>query len=143
MGNEHSNPCKELGFQGKTIGTAQLEELWKKYDKNQNGILEVDEVTAFCHDFGQALNHPISSSEAKKLFDLHSTGKGLTKDQFFGLFVDVAHDVASPSSRVSMTQSLLSHGTDEVPSILPVSEAPSLPPDFEFDRIKRDLVCDK
>ena len=130
MGNKQSNPCKVLGFQGKQIGTAQLEELWNKYDKNHNGILEAEEVEAFCHDFGQAIDHPISSADASQLFQTHATGSGLTKEQFFGLFVDFVHDLDASdpgSSRLSMTQSLVSHGTDAVPSAMPISEMQEVP----------------
>ena len=129
MGSSQSNPCRALGFEGKPIGTAQLQELWNKYDKNHNGILEADEVEKFCLDLGQAINHPISVSEAKALYDAHNTGTGLTKDQFFSLFVAVAQeaDQSDPSaSRLNMTESLLSHGSDEVPSPSPALITPIL-----------------
>ena len=37
MGNSSSNPCKELGFEGKVIGTAELNELWTKFPTQHFG----------------------------------------------------------------------------------------------------------
>ena len=110
MGNNQSNPCKELGVQGKLIGIDQLDALWTMYDKNNNGTLEADELEAFCHDFGQAIDHQIPPYQANKLFQTYATGSGLTKEQFLSLFVDLARYLSK--YRMKMTEALSSHGTD-------------------------------
>src|SRR3989338_10210144 len=168
MGNHHgsTNPCAELGLNGKTIGTAELTGLWDKYDADKSGKLDGKETVSFLQDFGTTMGRPISKSEAESYYQTHNSGgSGLTKDQFFGLFVEVAQEITKDpvAGRLGMTASLLDHsGAADLPSSEPVlpsmyetMEAPPISetevppiPDFSFGRrteIKEErlFVCDK
>src|SRR3989338_4472983 len=125
MGNHHgsTNPCAELGLNGKTIGTAELTGLWDKYDADKSGKLDGKETVSFLQDFGVTMGRPISKSEAKSYYQTHNHGgSGLTKDQFFGLFVETAQEITKDpaSGRLGMTASLLDHsGVSDVPTAEP------------------------
>src|SRR3989338_3079103 len=123
MGNSHGNPCQELGFEGKTIGTAELEGLWAKYDKDGNGRLDEKETVSFLLDFGSAVGSAISKRAAKDYYRAHCASKeGLTKVEFFALFVDIAHAEAPAAGRIEMTSSLMEAGGQMAFDVIDPSE---------------------
>lgn len=105
------NPCKALAVDSKVIGSQDLQQIWDKYDKDGNGMLDWHEITQFLKDLSEAIHTQISPENVRALFLEHAqpspdprrSDTGITRDHFTLFFFGAA---AGAHKRLEMTASL-------------------------------------